>query len=280
MTLPLTATGQPRDTDGKFGEKNGSAPEVELGSGRVLVTLDEAKAIAHEVMDEHGLRQDGWRFEWDRATSRFGQCRYNHRAISMSAVMTVHRTADEVRQTMIHEAAHALTKGENHNRVWLAKARSMGYTGARTRELPEGYERPDRSNGAQTAAYGSTTIHLGDKLEYQGRGYTVKTINRSRAVCTRDDGTEIHVPFSIITKYRTGGNSQPAAPRAADTVQSINVSTARSTPRRPEPGETMRYNGTDYTLLRVNRTRAVCKRDYDGREYTVPLAMFAKHRTS
>lgn len=80
-------------------------------------------------MHEHGLTD--WRFQFDRAKNRFGQCDYGNRIISLSEPLTRLNSRERVRQTILHEVAHALTPGAGHGYTWKVKARTIGYTGDR-----------------------------------------------------------------------------------------------------------------------------------------------------
>jgi predicted SprT family Zn-dependent metalloprotease len=92
--------------------------------------LFRAEREAKMLMAAHGLT--GWRFEWDNAKRRFGRCRHSDRLISLSRVLTVQRTEDAVRNTMLHEIAHALVGASHgHNEVWRRKALSIGCDGRR-----------------------------------------------------------------------------------------------------------------------------------------------------
>jgi predicted SprT family Zn-dependent metalloprotease len=94
--------------------------------------LFNAERQAKLLMAAHGLIDKGWRFEWDNAARRFGQCRYGSKTISMSRQLTKQRTPEAIRNTMLHEIAHALVgPGHGHNAVWRAKAISIGCDGNR-----------------------------------------------------------------------------------------------------------------------------------------------------
>lgn len=92
--------------------------------------LDSARALARALMDEHGLA--GWRLELDRAKRRAGVCRHAERTIGLSAPLTALHDEPEVRDTILHEIAHALAGPRaGHGREWAALARHIGCSGTR-----------------------------------------------------------------------------------------------------------------------------------------------------
>ena len=98
-----------------------------------MASLTQTRLTANALLREHGLAQQGWTFEFDNAVNRGGQCRYSSKTISMSRKLVPLWEEDQVRQTLLHEIAHALTKGHHHDAVWMAKAVSIGFTrGTRT----------------------------------------------------------------------------------------------------------------------------------------------------
>jgi hypothetical protein len=94
--------------------------------------LFKAKMLAIELLDNHGLLEKGWYFEFDRAKRRFGCCNYGIKRISLSKPLTELRTYEMVRNTILHEIAHALVGSKhNHDNVWKAKAIEIGCNGDR-----------------------------------------------------------------------------------------------------------------------------------------------------
>lgn len=94
------------------------------------MTTSDAQRLARELMAEHGLTD--WIFKFDNAKRRFGQCNYTSQTISLSRHLVELNEWEIVRKTVIHEIAHALVGPRHgHDRVWRAKARELGHSGAR-----------------------------------------------------------------------------------------------------------------------------------------------------
>jgi predicted SprT family Zn-dependent metalloprotease len=92
--------------------------------------LRQARDMATQLLTQHGLHD--WHVGFDRAKRRAGQCRYDEHVISLSAGLTRLHSADEVRETVLHEIAHALVGPEaGHGPVWQATARSIGSDASR-----------------------------------------------------------------------------------------------------------------------------------------------------
>ncbi|NYF98372.1 SprT-like domain-containing protein [Janibacter cremeus] len=96
--------------------------------------IQDARVLARELMDEHGLGD--WTLVLDRAKRRAGVCRYTDRAIGLSAHLTRLHTLDQVRDTVLHEIAHALAGPRAaHGPRWRATATAIGASPDRC--LPE-----------------------------------------------------------------------------------------------------------------------------------------------
>jgi predicted SprT family Zn-dependent metalloprotease len=86
--------------------------------------LHAAEMLARTLMDQHGLR--GWTFGFDRAARRFGACFWRRKHISLSWKLTRLNSEAEVRDTILHEIAHAMTPNDGHGEKWKATCVAIG----------------------------------------------------------------------------------------------------------------------------------------------------------
>jgi predicted SprT family Zn-dependent metalloprotease len=88
--------------------------------------LLQAEKLVTELMEKHGLIQAGWKFNWLKHSSIAGVCNYTQKEINLSLELTMLNTENEVRDTIVHEIAHALTPNDGHGRKWKAKCVEIG----------------------------------------------------------------------------------------------------------------------------------------------------------
>ena len=110
-------------------------------------------------MQQHGLSAQGWRFQFDHARRRFGACRYGRKLITLSRPLVLLNPEAEVRDTILHEIAHALCPGDGHGVRWKQKCREIAPAppGAITKSRSPPRPGPPRatSTAAAPAAGGS-----------------------------------------------------------------------------------------------------------------------------
>lgn len=96
--------------------------------------IDSILKLALGLLSEHGLEK--WRFKFDHSTRRAGCCNYREKLISISFDLARNTSNENIRDTILHEIAHALV-GENHSHdaIWKAKAKEIGCSGERTHRL-------------------------------------------------------------------------------------------------------------------------------------------------
>lgn len=74
----------------------------------------------------------GWSFDFDRSVRRFGACHYNKRKITLSRDLTERNDASKVKETILHEIAHARAgydrndPASHHGSKWKAECRVLG----------------------------------------------------------------------------------------------------------------------------------------------------------
>jgi predicted SprT family Zn-dependent metalloprotease len=94
------------------------------------VDLRDAFAMAEYLLEVHGL--DDWEVSYDNAKRRAGICHFADRTLGLSAPLTAIHGEDDVRDTILHEIAHALVgPAHGHDATWREMARRIGSSGER-----------------------------------------------------------------------------------------------------------------------------------------------------
>lgn len=75
----------------------------------------EAEQLATQLIAQY---VPNYKFQWDRSVKRFGACHRGKRLITLSYDLTHWNSKEQVRDTILHEIAHALTPGHHHDDVW------------------------------------------------------------------------------------------------------------------------------------------------------------------
>src|SRR4051812_10251379 len=92
------------------------------------MTPADAEALARTLMDLHGLT--AWEFAFSRSKRLLGRCVYPEDGrpgrIVLSKPYVEHNDEASVRDSVLHEIAHAHTPGDVHGELWKAKCRELG----------------------------------------------------------------------------------------------------------------------------------------------------------
>lgn len=92
--------------------------------------LRDAFALAEDLLDHHGL--GAWSVQYDGAKRRAGICRFGPKVIGLSAPLTALHSDADVRDTVLHEIAHALAGPRHgHDATWREIASRIGCSGER-----------------------------------------------------------------------------------------------------------------------------------------------------
>jgi predicted SprT family Zn-dependent metalloprotease len=87
------------------------------------MNLFDAEMLAKELISQY---VPNYRFGWMNEKRTNGRCFYNTRTIKLSQPLTQLRTKEAVKNTIMHEIAHALTPGAGHGRLWKLQMLKFG----------------------------------------------------------------------------------------------------------------------------------------------------------
>lgn len=80
------------------------------------LTVHNTAALARELMNQHGLGD--WVFQYDRAKKRAGRCNIRKKIISLSYHYVSLNDDEDIKDTILHEIAHALAKEDENSHRW------------------------------------------------------------------------------------------------------------------------------------------------------------------
>ena len=99
----------------------------------------EVLAEAQDMLHQYGLKD--WQVVFDHGRIRLGSCDYHKRRISLSRYFVRNNAASDIKETILHEIAHALVgPGHGHGPVWQRQAQALGIptrASARHVQMPE-----------------------------------------------------------------------------------------------------------------------------------------------
>ena len=101
----------------------------------MTISGSEVEKYARNMLDKYGLHD--WKFSWNRGKRLAGLCNYQLKTVFLSTYMLTKNAVEfnDIRNTLLHEIAHALTPGHNHDHVWVQKALEIGCDGKRCHSL-------------------------------------------------------------------------------------------------------------------------------------------------
>ena len=84
----------------------------------------EAFMLATELKNKHGLLN--WRISFNNRKNSFGLCKHSIKEIQLSNCLIPLMKDIAIKDTILHEIAHALTPGHKHDYVWMRKCIEIG----------------------------------------------------------------------------------------------------------------------------------------------------------
>jgi len=153
--------------------------------------FNDAAQLAESLIAEHKLR--GWVFKYNRGKRTLGMCNYTNKHIELSQYFVAHNDEAAVRDTILHEIAHALA-GEKagHGPAWKAVCKRIG---AKPQRLDREAVMPKGHWSATCPGCGA--VHQRFRKPLLGRTYVCKA-------CGADEGT---LQFTIPAPARQDGAS-------------------------------------------------------------------------
>lgn len=205
------------------------------------VEVRHAVTMAEELIAEHGL--EGWRVVVDRAKTRAGICREGRREIGLSGPLTVLHDETEVRDTVLHEIAHALVgTAHGHDAVWRAAARAIGCSGQRTTSAPKP---PGRWSGSCPAGHTCTRHRRPSRVVACGRCGT--SFSPENLMTWSYDGHEV-----ALSQLDAGYQAQWQRLQASGATPVVPALAVGSRVRLTGGGP---HSGVSGTIVRRGRTR-------------------------
>ena len=96
-------------------------------AGKGAARLNGVAGVSRRLMDEHGLTN--WTLAFVEARRRLGDCDFRNRVIRIGRAHALEGSDEQIRDTVLHEIAHALTGREaGHGPLWRETARRIGAT--------------------------------------------------------------------------------------------------------------------------------------------------------
>ena len=92
----------------------------------------DAEALAFLHMEDHGLFDELWHFDFEACKRTLGRCHYHVKKITLSKWYAELNNEDDVEDTILHEIAHALSfirygkNGKGHGWAWKKVCGEIG----------------------------------------------------------------------------------------------------------------------------------------------------------
>ena len=130
------------------------------------MNLWDTKALADQLMQKHGLHPN-WSFKFNHCKRSLGLCNYTAKRIELSVHLVHHNDETAIRDTLLHEIAHALAGADaGHGEKWKQKCIEIGAKPERVdthANMPKGKW--------QATCKGCQKVHTRHRKPLKGRTY-------------------------------------------------------------------------------------------------------------
>lgn len=156
-----------------------------------------ARDMAVSLMREHGLQ--GWKMQFDNAKRRFGYCNSGKKVISLSHHLVSLNGEEKVKDTILHEIAHAITSNKYGFRVrahgweWRREAVAIGCDGHRCY---------DETVAKPKSKYVAVCPKCKQEYEANKMGRQMRSGQSCGDCCRRYNGSKFSQEFLLIWKKR------------------------------------------------------------------------------
>ena len=94
------------------------------------MTINQAIKLTEKMMNKYP-ELSYWTATYNNRKRAFGVCNYTKKQIELSSLLVPAMSDEAIKDTIIHEIAHALCPRHNHDNVWKAKCIELGGDGQR-----------------------------------------------------------------------------------------------------------------------------------------------------
>jgi ribosomal protein L21E len=235
--------------------------------------VQAATALATSLMQQHGMTALGWKFQITGAQNRLGLCTYETKTISLGVAHTLSADEAEVRNTILHEIAHALVGHRprnaygqletGHGPTWKRKAIAIGCTGERTgtnnaaKALDDALIIAARAAAEKVAHITSGPLQTGERVLTKGSGRVVRGIvlqhKRTRTEIV-EDGTDTvwAISGSLLFRANAATSASSTAPALPAYSPSANAGLRRGSPAIIDFPKKPKYHGLIGRIEKVN----------------------------
>jgi predicted SprT family Zn-dependent metalloprotease len=155
------------------------------------MNLIDAENLAVSLIKQNGIWELGWRFNYDNCVRQFGSCEYGTKKISLSKKLVSLNDVDTVKDTILHEIAHAIAGFKaGHGYQWKLACIKIGAKPERCYDS-DVVNTPELKYFAVCSACGKT---------YQKARIKLKEIKRA-CICQRHKSWDEKILIEFKARY-------------------------------------------------------------------------------